>query len=77
MDVLFLGTIILLVATAIFYIIFVSLAYYWHEKKISVVVIPLLYTFDFFIIGFLIVVLLVLVTQYLPGAINTINNANF
>jgi len=62
----FWGTIILFIATAIFYIVFFSLVYYWHEKKTTFVIVPLLYTFEFFAIGFFIVSLVSLLMQYLP-----------
>ncbi len=58
--------IILSVATVIFYIVWFSLFYYWHEKAESYVVVPLLFTFEFFITGFLIISLLSIVVQYLP-----------
>lgn len=60
------GTIILFIATAIFYIGFFSLVYYWHEKKITLVVMPLLFTFEFFLIGFLVVAIASLVLQSIP-----------
>jgi len=66
MSYFFLGTIILLSATAIYYIVFFSLVYYWRETKANFIVVPLLYTFEFFITGFLIVSLACLLLQYLP-----------
>ena len=51
----FWGMVILLVATAIFYIVFLSFIYYWRETRVNVVVVPLLFTFEFFITGFLLV----------------------
>jgi hypothetical protein len=58
--------IILFVATAIFYIVFFSFIYYWHLKKTSYVVVPVIFTFEFFIVGFFIVCILALVIQYTP-----------
>ena len=71
----FWGTIALFIATIVFYIIFASLAYYWHEKKASFVVVPLMYTFEFFLTGFLIVSLTCLLLQYLPEIIAFINSS--
>ncbi len=65
----FWGVIILFFFTILFYIIFASLIYYWHEKMITVLVVPLLYTFEFFIAGFLVVSLVSLVVQYLPAVL--------
>ena len=62
----FWGTIILFIATVFFYIICVSLIYYWHETRATYVVVPLLYTFEFFIIGFFIISIGSIVLQYLP-----------
>ncbi len=62
----FWGTLILLIATAIFYLVFVSLVYYWHEKKITYVVVPLIYTFEFFLTSFFIVAFVSILLQFLP-----------
>lgn len=59
-------SIALLVATLIFYIVFATLIYYWHEKKTSIVIIPLIFTFDFLIIAFLVVCLASLALQFGP-----------
>jgi hypothetical protein len=66
MDVFTTLLIILFIATAIFYIVFFSFIYYWHLKKISYVVVPAIFTFQFFVVGFLIVVILALAINYLP-----------
>jgi hypothetical protein len=73
MSYFFIGVNILFVATVIFYIVFVSLVYYWHDKKTTFVIVPLLYTFDFFIIGFLIVSLFSISLKYLPKIISMLN----
>jgi len=62
----FWGSVILLTLTTIFYMVFASLVYYWHEKRATYVIVPLLYTFEFFITGFVIVALVSLTLQYLP-----------
>lgn len=66
MDVFTTLLIILFIATAIFYIVFFSFIYYWHLKKISYVIVPAIFTFQFFVVGFLIVVILALAINYLP-----------
>lgn len=63
---LFWGTIILFLATLIFYIVFFSLIYYWHLKKITYVVVPLIFTFEFFLTAFLVVALVLIVLNYAP-----------
>ena len=65
-------SIALLVATLIFYAIFAGFIYYWHEKKTTVVVVPLLFTFEFFAIGFLVICLIGLLLQYGPEAVKLI-----
>ena len=55
MDFFTIAFIILLLATIIFYIVFVSLVYYWHDTRISYLVVPLIFTFEFFLIGFLVI----------------------
>jgi len=66
MNYFFWLTVALLILTAIFYIVCVSLVYYWHEKRATYVIIPLLYTFEFFITGFLMISVISIVLQYLP-----------
>ncbi|MSU60564.1 MAG: hypothetical protein EXS52_01455 [Candidatus Staskawiczbacteria bacterium] len=63
---LFLGTIILFSVTLIFYIVFFSLIYYWHVKRISYVVVPLIFTFEFFLVAFFVVALGLIVANYFP-----------
>lgn len=60
------GTIILLSASAIFYSAFVLMIYYWHEKKITVLIVPFLYAFDFFVISFLIIFPIAFLLEYFP-----------
>ncbi len=61
-------SIALLVATLIYYLIFAGFIWYWHEKWTSVVMVPLLFTFEFFLFGFLIICLIAIVIQYGPAA---------
>ena len=71
MSYFFIGINILFIATLIFYIVFFSLVYYWHEKKTTFVVVPLIFTFEFFLIGFLIVSIISILLEYLPQVLNT------
>jgi hypothetical protein len=62
----FWGTLILFILTAIFYIVCLSLLYYWHEKDTTYVVVPLMFTFEFFMAGFFVVAIVSLLIQYWP-----------
>ena len=73
-DYFFWGYTILLAATLIFYLVFFSLIWYWHERKATVVIVPLIFTFEFFAVGFFVVSLICLVLQYLPDILFLINN---
>ena len=55
MDPFITGLITLFIMTAVFYIVIFSFIYYWHLKETSYVVLPLVFTFDFFIRAFAIV----------------------
>ena len=57
---------ILLLATVIYYAVFFGFVYYWHEKVLTYVIVPLIYAFEFFAIGFLVVVAASLLLEYLP-----------
>ena len=66
MDVFTIGIITLFAVTAIFYIVLFSFIYYWHLKKITYAVVPMVFTFEFFIKCFLIVAAVSIVLNYLP-----------
>jgi len=66
MDVFITGIIVLLAMTAIFYVILFSFIYYWHLKKVSFVVVPVFFTFDFFVRGFFVITVATLLINYLP-----------
>ena len=66
MDAFTTGIIMLFIATAIFYIVLFSFIYYWHLKKISFIVVPAVFAFEFFITGFLIVAIVSIIVLYLP-----------
>jgi len=66
MSYFLIGINILFVATLIFYLVFFGLVYYWHEKKTTFIIVPLIYTFEFFLVGFLIVSIVSIIIEYLP-----------
>jgi len=67
--------IILIVSTIIFYIGWFSMFYYWHERKETYVVVPVLFTFEFFITGFLIISLLSIILQYVPDLLKLVSSS--
>jgi len=69
MDVFTTGLIVLFVMTAIFYIVIFSFIFYWHLKKVSFVVVPVIFAFEFFATGFLVVSIVSIILNYLPVAI--------
>jgi hypothetical protein len=66
MEVFFVGLLVLLVVTAVFYIVFFGFIYYWHLVKTSFVVVPMLFTFEVFFKGFVALVVITLIFKYLP-----------
>ena len=72
MDVFTIGLITLFSFAAVFYIVVFSFIYYWHLKKITYVVIPIIFTFEFFISAFLIVAIVSIILTYLPELIKNI-----
>ena len=72
MDIFSLLFIVLLIATAIYYIVFFSFIYYWHQKITTVIVVPMIFTFEFFIIGFLIISIASIVVTFLPEILTII-----
>ncbi|OGZ78607.1 MAG: hypothetical protein A2528_01300 [Candidatus Staskawiczbacteria bacterium RIFOXYD2_FULL_37_9] len=69
MDVFTTGLIVLFAMTAIFYIVLFSFIFYWHLAKISFVIVPMIFTFEFFAIGFFVVCIVSIILNYLPGII--------
>lgn len=65
------GIITLLFATAVFYIVLFSFIYYWHLKKITFVVVPAFFTFEFLLTGFFIVVIVSIILNYFPVLIRS------
>jgi hypothetical protein len=66
MDVFFTGLTVLFVVSAIFYAVFFTFIYYWHLRKITFVVVPLIFAFEFFAIGFFIVAIVSIILDYVP-----------
>ena len=71
-DVFMVGFITLLACTAVFYIVFFSFIYYWHLKKITYVIVPVIFAFEFFAIGFLVISIASIIINYLPEAIRVV-----
>lgn len=67
MDIFNTLLIFLFILTAIYYIVFFSLTYYWHEKKTTFVVVPAIYTFEFFVVGFLIISIVSIILNFFPN----------
>lgn len=66
MSVFTVGLIVLFAMTALFYVVFFGFIYYWHFKKITYVVVPIIFTFEYFVLGLLIVAIVSLILNYLP-----------
>lgn len=66
MSYFLIGFIALSIATVIFWIVWFSIMYYWHNKKETFVIVPALFTFEFFLAGFLLLALIAIAFQYLP-----------
>jgi len=72
MDFFTTGIITLLISAIVFYIILFSFIYYWHLKKISFIVLPVIFAFEFFLTGFLIVAIVSIILQYFPDLIRVL-----
>ena len=66
MDVFTVGLIVLFIAAAVFYIVLFSFIFYWHLKRISYVVIPMIFAFEFFVMGFFVVSVVSIILNYVP-----------
>jgi hypothetical protein len=73
MDIFYLGIVTLAVVVLVFYLVLFSFVYYWHAKKTTYVVVPLLFAFEIFIRGVVVVALVALILNYLPGLIHSIS----
>ena len=66
MDVFTVGLTVLFVMAAIFFIVLFSFIYYWHLKKLSYIVVPIVFTFEFLAMGFFVVSIVSIIINYLP-----------
>ena len=66
MDIFTTGIIVLLASTIVVYIVLFSFIYYWHLTKKTYIVVPVIFTFEFFAQGFFTVVIVSIIIQYLP-----------
>jgi hypothetical protein len=66
MDVFTIGLIVLFAGTAVFYVVLFSFIFYWHLKKITFVVVPVIFAFEFFATGFFIVCIVSIILNYVP-----------
>lgn len=63
-------SLLLILATLIFYIVFASLVYYWRENYVTVLTLPLIYTVHFFLFGFFVIVAFHIIQYYTPVIIS-------
>lgn len=73
MDVFFTGIVTLLIVTAVFYIVFFGFIFYWHLNWKSYIVVPVIFTFEVFLRGFIITTAISLFFYWAPFIINTLN----
>jgi len=66
MDIFFTLLVVLFILTCIYYVVYFSLAYYWHETKLTFLVLPIISTFEFFLIGFLVISIISIIVNYIP-----------
>jgi len=69
MDPFTIGLSVLFVCTAIFFVVLFSFIFYWHLKSISFIIVPVIWTFEFFAIGFFVVALVSIIIQNMPSII--------
>jgi hypothetical protein len=69
MEVFTVGFIVLLVMTAILYIVLFAFIYYWHLIKITYIIVPIYFAFEYFAVGFLVVAIASFIIQNLPVVI--------
>ena len=50
----------------IFYAVFFGLIYYWHTTRATYVVVPLIFTFEFFVVAFFVFAIIMIIIHYLP-----------
>ena len=72
MDIFTTGLIVLFLMTVLFFIVLFSFIFYWHLVDISYLVVPVIFTFEFFVMGFFVVSLVSIILKYLPDAIRVV-----
>jgi len=71
MDAFALGLTVLFIVSAIFYIVLFSFIFYWHLKRISFIVVPAIFAFEFFVMGFFVISIVSIIIQYVPDLIRS------
>lgn len=71
MDVFTTGLVVLFIASAIFFIVLFSFIFYWHLKRVTYFVVPAVFAFEFFVMGFFTVAIVSIILQYLPDLIRS------
>ena len=66
MDIFSVGLITAFALTGVFFTVLFSFIFYWHLVKITYWVVPLIWTFDYFIMCCFVVVIVTLIFKYLP-----------
>lgn len=69
MDIFYTGILVLTFMTALFYVVMGGFIYYWHLKKITVVVVPAIFAFEYFVRGFITIGIICIILKYLPDLI--------
>jgi len=72
MEIFLTGLITLFSATAVFFVVLFSFIYYWHLKKVSFLVVPIVFTFEFFVMCFFVVAIATIILKFLPDLIRAI-----
>jgi hypothetical protein len=70
MDVFFTGFITLLIFSAICYVVLFSFIYYWHLNWKSYIIVPVIFTFEIFLKGFIALAIISIIFYYAPYLIN-------
>lgn len=66
MSIFVVGLIVLFVMAAIFYIVLFGFIFYWHLRRVSFVVVPMIFSFEFLVKGFFVVSIIAMALEYLP-----------
>lgn len=66
------GIITLFVSAAVFYIVLFSFIFYWHLKRVTFMVVPMVFGFEFFVMCFLVVCIISIIIQYVPEIVRVV-----